>query len=180
MQPRVADALSFSRLLLFVPWIISINEGNLWALPIMSVIVASDVLDGMVARRLALASQRGAIIDVVCDIVVIVTAFITLGFRNWLYIVLLVLTIVALLSWVVYTRIAGEMAYTRLGKYNGGVCYLAFMVVSARPWLEVIHLDILVVLEECIIYLVALFLGAAALENYVKSFALHAHRRGRL
>lgn len=156
--------VSLSRLVLLGPWIWCALIGSVWVLPIMAVIVASDLLDGPLARRLSTAGGRGVLIDATCDALVVVTATATLGFGEARYFGLAGLMAAAFLSWAAYSLVIGHFAYTRLGRYDGAWCYALVAGASARAALGI---RLSATGEGIIIGLVAVFLGISTVENIV-------------
>ncbi len=140
----------------------------------MLVIAASDLLDGFIARRLATAGSKGALIDVACDFVVITAATAALGWAEGRYFVLVGLIVAAFLSWAVYNRKAGRLAYTRLGKYNGFLCYVLLITVSTRPWLAPLEIHTPLIAERALYSLVSIWLGASIIENIGRTWRVRA------
>lgn len=83
MKPRfaVADALTALRFPLAV--LFPIASAPAWQLAIVAVAAASDVADGILARRLG-SSRAGEILDPIADKVFMVTAFVTIARRGLL------------------------------------------------------------------------------------------------
>jgi len=77
----VADALTAVRLPLAV--LFPIARAPAWQLAIVAVVAASDVADGILARRLG-SSRAGVILDPIADKVFMVTAFVTIARRGLL------------------------------------------------------------------------------------------------
>lgn len=55
-----ADAVTISRIVLVIQWTRCESAGSAWAFPVMAGIVASDLLDSPIARRLGTARGGGA------------------------------------------------------------------------------------------------------------------------
>ncbi len=165
MRRWTVDLVSLSRLALLVPWISCAIAGSLWALPVMAAIIASDLVDGLLARRLSTPGGRGALLDAACDALIVVAATVTLGLGEARYFGLAGLMTAAFISWGAYSLVAGRFAYTRLGKYDGALCYLLVAVASARPWLAALDLRAPVLGEGALSGLVAVFLGISTAEN---------------
>lgn len=83
MKPRfaVADALTLVRFPLAV--LFPIAGSPAWQLAIIAAAAASDVADGILARRLG-SSRAGAILDPIADKAFMVTAFVTIARRGLL------------------------------------------------------------------------------------------------
>lgn len=80
----VPNAISFARLLLipvFV-WMLSTPGLEVWGILLLDVVVASDWLDGWVARRTGSVSRFGKLLDPLSDRLVIAAALITFGVQG--------------------------------------------------------------------------------------------------
>jgi phosphatidylglycerophosphate synthase len=130
----------------------------------MLVIVASDILDGRLARKLGTANARGAAIDTLCDFAALAAAMIVLGAGDRRMILVLMLMLAAFGSWVVSSFIIGPMCYSRIGKYNGAACYALAVVGSARPFLSAIPQ---LLLEWAVLAAAVAVLSASTVENLI-------------
>ncbi|MGE5623836.1 MAG: CDP-alcohol phosphatidyltransferase family protein [Methanocella sp.] len=176
MRRWTADAVSLSRLALLGPWIWCTVTGNAWGLWVWTAIVASDLADGLLARRFATDGRRGALLDPTCDALVVIGAALTLGLSDGRYLGLSGLMAVAFLSWGASSLVGGRLAYTRLGRYNGALCYLSVLVASARPWLLARGAVVPSGVERALLALVAVCLGVSTVENLAVG-ALRRHRQ---
>lgn len=175
MKHWIADAVSLSRIALIALWIRCEIAGSPWALVVMAAIVASDLLDGPIARRLSTANERGALLDAACDSGVVVAAAVTVGLDDARYLGLAGLMAAAFVSWGAYSLVVGRLAYTRLGKYDGAMCYALVAAASAQPWLAALGMRIPAGTESVFIGLVAVYLGLSTAENIAGT--LRARRR---
>jgi phosphatidylglycerophosphate synthase len=173
----IADAISFSRIALLVPWICLETSASVWALPVMAAIIASDLLDGPIARRLSTASVKGALVDAICDVFVLVVAAIVLGLKDARYLGLAGLMASAFTSWGIRSLIAGRFAYSRMGRYDGALCYALIAAASARPWLAALGIRAPAFGEWAAICLVAVCLAVSAAENIVRILRASADAR---
>lgn len=167
MKRWAADIMSLSRVVLLVPWIWCAVSRNGLALPIMAVIVASDLLDGRIARRFATVSGLGSWLDPLCDALVVVAAAIALGMEDARYLRLAGLMAMAFFSWGGYSLTIGRLGYTCLGKYNGTVCYLLVLGASAEPWLATLRPRITASAESALLGFAAIFLTMSTAENLI-------------
>jgi phosphatidylglycerophosphate synthase len=161
-----ADALSLSRLALLGPLAWCLIRGSLGALPIMAVIVATDLMDGPIARLLSTAGSRGALVDSGCDALVVMTAAFVLGLSDARYAGFAGLIAVTFISYGVSSLVIGRFAYTRLGRYDGVVCYGVVAFASAKPALAAIGIS-LPAAEWIVLCVSAVFLAASTAENVV-------------
>jgi phosphatidylglycerophosphate synthase len=160
-----ADAVSLSRLLLLVPLVRFMIIGSPWAPVILAAIVASDLLDGPIARRLGTAGSRGALIDASCDVLVVMSAAMAAALSDARYAGLAAVMSIAFLSYGALSLIVGRFAYTRLGRYDGVVSYSAIAVASARPLFALIGVTMPSAAEWVILCISALFLAISSAEN---------------
>ncbi len=103
-----ADAVSLSRVALMVPLARLVSVGSPWALLVLAAIVASDLLDGPIARLLGTAGSRGALIDASCDVLVVLSAAITAGLSDARYAGLAAIMSVAFLSYGTLSLMIGR------------------------------------------------------------------------
>jgi phosphatidylglycerophosphate synthase len=176
LRHRPADAVSFSRTLLVVAWIRCQAEHSIWALVVVTLIVLSDVIDGPIARRTGTAGPRGALIDVVCDILVILAAMIAAGTTDPLCLVAAAAMVTNLLSWAVCNLTSGGLGYTRIGRYNGAACYLFLVVLTALPHLGAAGLAEPATVEQVALMILLAVLAASLGENV--ALALLSGRSG--
>lgn len=82
---QLPNALTVLRILLVGPFVwLMLSEKYEWALWILLVAGLSDGLDGFLARRYGWGSRFGSIADPVADKVLMVSAFLTLGYTGQL------------------------------------------------------------------------------------------------
>jgi len=134
-----------------------------WALAVLAAIVAGDLLDGPIARRLGTAGNRGALIDASCDVLVALSAAIAAGLSDARYVVLAAIMSMAFLSYGTLSLIIGRFAYTRLGRYDGVVSYGVVAAASARPLFAMI--GVTPATEWIFLCLSALILAVSTAEN---------------
>ncbi len=131
MKRHIANAISLSRLALFVPWSLLRVAHSVWALPVMAVIVATDLLDGPIARRMKTAGPFGGALDAACDAAVSIAAAIVIGLWDVRFLAAAALMGFNALSWLLYRSFTGGKTYTRLGRYNGAACYALIALEGA-------------------------------------------------
>src|SRR3989344_7336778 len=108
---NVADWISFFRIVLtpFLFLFIFLNEKFIFAV-LLIISFISDALDGFLARRLKIVSERGAFLDSLGDVLLLIVAVLgTFWFEHQLFLenkipILIVLGLYALLSLIVYIR----------------------------------------------------------------------------
>lgn len=177
LNRRLADAVSFSRLLFFPLWAVLAYRGSRWAAPFMVLIILTDLVDGPIARRLGTACARGQQLDALCDLLVVAGAVVILGLRDWRLLSLAVLTAVCFSCWALRRLRTEGFAYSRLGRYDGAACYLLILFRSTAPWFPPPAARVYDFLLWVVITATALFLVASGVENMVA--ILRAARAGR-
>lgn len=65
-------------------WLI-LSQEMVWALGVTVIAGLTDALDGLIARLLKTPSQVGAYLDPIADKVLLVSLYLTLGFKNYIY-----------------------------------------------------------------------------------------------
>ncbi len=171
----VADAVSLSRVALLVPLVLLLIHGSPWALVVLSAIVASDLLDGRIARRLGTAGSRGALIDASCDFLVVMSAVTASGVSDSRYLGLAAIMLLAFLSYGAFSLTLGRFAYTQLGRYDGVVSYSVVAAACAKPLLTPTA-SATTVAEWIFLGSAALFLAVSTAEN-VAGIAAALERR---
>lgn len=130
----IPNVLSILRILLIIPIAIYIWQDNLVPVFVLVVIaVASDFLDGILARRLNQISEWGKILDPLADKLAVITILIVLYFKHqvplWLVIIVaardLAIIILGLLLAKKYRMVT---ASNFIGKVAANI--LALMVIS--------------------------------------------------
>src|SRR5512136_2246378 len=134
MRRHLANIITLSRLLLMVPWSICVMADSSWALAVMALIIATDIIDGPIARRLKTAGPLGGALDAGCDAAVCFAAAVLLGLSDTRYLAAAALMAASFLSWMALGRIEGGQSYTRLGRYNGAACYALILAASALQY----------------------------------------------
>jgi phosphatidylglycerophosphate synthase len=139
--------------------------GAVWAIPVLLAIIASDFADGIIARRLGIASVQGAVVDVACDSIVIISACLAMGLHDSRYLILLGFVGASLFSWVGFSLLSHRLMYSRVGKLNGGVCYIAILLGTAAPLLLPANSNLGWAAETAAVVLAIGCLSASAITN---------------
>lgn len=139
----IPNLLSLLRILLIVPLAIFVWQGNLLLILIIVVIaMASDFLDGILARRLNQISEVGKILDPLADKLAIGTILLVLYLKHqvplWLVVVVIGRDVAILIAGLLYARkYKFVMPSNFIGKVTANV--LALMVIAFildLEWLE--------------------------------------------
>ncbi|MDZ7317536.1 MAG: CDP-alcohol phosphatidyltransferase family protein [candidate division KSB1 bacterium] len=130
----IPNLLSFLRILLIVPLAIFVWQDNLLMILVIIVIaMASDFLDGILARRLNQISEVGKILDPLADKLAIGTILLVLYFKNqvplWLVLVVIGRDVAILFAGLLYARkFKFVMPSNFVGKVTANV--LAVMIIA--------------------------------------------------
>lgn len=139
----IPNLLSLLRIILIVPLTIFVWQGNLLLILIIVVIaLASDFLDGILARRLNQISEVGKILDPLADKLAIGTILLVLYLKQqvplWLVMVVIGRDVAILIAGLLYARkYKFVMPSNFIGKVTANV--LALMVIAFildLEWLE--------------------------------------------
>jgi len=129
---QVANALSLTRFGLAAAWIIAARTGKQQALmPIAALAIASDFLDGRVARRLRAESVAGRWLDGIADVMFLLTAMgcEVIASRLPIYVPLLVAALFA--QYVADSALrTGRPIASRVGHWCGIVNYAIVLLLS--------------------------------------------------
>ncbi len=133
MRASAANSITVLRPLLVLPFAIAVTQrADCAAAVIYSIAAASDVADGWLARRLAVASERGRWLDHVSDIVFLVAAFAALWSGGAVPFIV-PLSIAAAFAYYVVSSLrrggGGTLTASRLGHFSGILNYVVLGVV---------------------------------------------------
>ena len=144
MKPRfaVADALTALRFPLAV--LFPFVRSPVWQLAIVAAAAASDVADGLLARRLG-SSRAGELLDPVADKVFMAVAFVTIsrrGLLSWYELIgVLLRDILALLGFVATWLLRRPIALpARAGGKAVTIAQLLTLVAAIADWTYTRHL----------------------------------------
>ena len=151
----LANAISLARLLLLFPLFIFLRHGerehgNAWALLIMGIALLTDLLDGMIARRMKQVSEWGKVLDPLADKLWInfLGLFLVLPWREhplpWEFYGLMLLRDVAIVSgaYYAYRRVGHVMPSNMFGKVTMVaeaivlIAYTVYWHPSFAPWIR--------------------------------------------
>lgn len=177
LKRHAANLVTVSRLVLLIPWIIFYNNSCFWMVPVMFVIILSDLIDGRIARLLETASPQGGLLDAVCDFIVVLVAMLVMGIADPFCLAVAVVIVLSLFTWVLRCFIENCLSYSRFGRYNGAACY-AFMTIvgfislyfRAHPWYVTI-------LETVLFIFLITLLVMSCIENCIAVLRLRNRKR---
>lgn len=133
----VANALTFSRLLLLPVIVVAVTTRHGWlAVGAMALVLLTDLLDGRLARRLGQASAFGKALDSTVDFVLIYSLFIAFyaagRIASYQFLLLYLAMLSILLLQFTQPAAGGEPASTRFGKPTGALQYLFLLLLVIR------------------------------------------------
>lgn len=155
--------------LLFVP----IAEFNIAAAILFGVALATDWLDGYLARRWQQTSAFGAFLDPVADKLIVCTVLVMLVYRDPHYFVALPATIVvgreltvsALREWMAELGERGIVSVGALGKYKTaiqmGAIFLMLYDLAQQSWLYTVGVLLLAVAAALTLWSMVVYLRQA-------------------
>ncbi len=109
------------------------SQGNMpLAVGLLVFSVATDLADGRLARKLGTTSKTGAILDVVADFTLILGMFLTFTAEG-IYPVWFLGLVVFGFAQFVFSSVWTKKIYDPLGKYYGGVLFVAVFLTLAFP-----------------------------------------------
>jgi phosphatidylglycerophosphate synthase len=133
----MAHAITSLRLLAVVPaaWAFSrADSGSAWLLVMLvTVAIASDYVDGIVARRTGSASPRGMLFDHTTDCLFVTSGLAGAAMANLVPVILPVLVPIAFTQYVLdsyYLHRQRQLRMSSLGRWNG-ILYFAPLVMIA-------------------------------------------------
>ncbi len=135
------NLITVLRILLIYPFVLSLLHGEAGtALLLFAVAGISDGLDGFLAKRFGWTSRLGAVLDPVADKMLLLAAYLTLGWMAllplWLLVLVVLRDVVIVGGAVAYYRLFGayDMQPLLISKFNT-VCQVALVVlVLAVVW----------------------------------------------
>lgn len=148
MNPRtdrlrlVPDALSVIRLLLAVPAFLLISEyletgeGLPVLLAVLAAVVATDQLDGRIARRFGCCTDLGARLDVTADVAFAVSGILALAVTGSTPYILLAAMGLLFIAFAFSSKAAGrgKVVYDPVGKIAGILCMTFPYVAVVSVW----------------------------------------------
>ncbi len=122
----MANALTAVRLLLAVPFALLMAASDarsaLWAAVLLAGAIATDLLDGVIARRRGTASSAGRLFDHTTDVLFVTGGLAAGAVRGAFPCALPVLVAAAFAQYAIdsyWLDRAGQLRASRLGRYNG-------------------------------------------------------------
>lgn len=155
--------------LLFLPF----AHYDIIAAFLFAIAVATDWLDGWLARRWNQTSAFGAFLDPVADKLIVCSVLVMLVYRDshWytaLFATIIVgreLTVAALREWMAELGKRSTVAVGRLGKYKTAIQMLAITIMVARlyekDWIYIVGMVLLGIAAALTLWSMLLYLRAA-------------------
>ena len=138
------NALSYIRILLSPILFYTIIHGLiLISIGILVLAGITDILDGFIARREGLSSNKGAYLDVTSDFILIISCFLAFVVIGWYDLLILVLIVIMFILFIGTSGLKKPL-YDPVGKYLGA--YLMVMIFISLIFPESFLRQILVIL----------------------------------
>lgn len=142
---HLPNALCVLRMLLSVPVVYCLLQGQYWlTLAVFFVAAVSDALDGYLAKRFHWQSELGKALDPLADKLLLVAAFITLGWLHltplWLAVLAVARDLLITAGAIAYRLLCGPLTHaapTLISKLNtlGQIAYIGGVVLAkAAGW----------------------------------------------
>jgi CDP-diacylglycerol--glycerol-3-phosphate 3-phosphatidyltransferase/cardiolipin synthase len=130
---HLPNLLTAVRFVVAAPLVVALQRFDVGlAVLLLCIAVASDILDGWLARRLKVCSTAGAYLDAAADFTLLFAAFTVLVLRSvypaWLLLVIGVMFI----QFIVTSRLKTPV-YDPVGKYIGAMLYAALFALLLLP-----------------------------------------------
>ena len=133
------------------------NDLTTWALGIFLFAVATDALDGYLARRLGASPFLGAYSDATADFVLVLAAFSAFAMKG-IYPFWTILLIIAMFTQFILTSRLERPIYDPVGKYYGLFLFGAIGVTVALPDSAVRHAVLVGILAFTVASLISRFM----------------------
>ncbi len=145
--PLMANALTALRLLLVVPFALFMGKGD-WrsagfALMAWTVALATDFLDGPIARRRGTVSAWSGTFDHTADFLFVTSGLFAGAVRGVFPWILPILIVAAFLQYVIdsyWIHLQSKLRGSKLGRYNGMLYFvptaMETVIRLATPWLQ--------------------------------------------
>lgn len=156
----MANALTTLRLLLILPFAVLMSSADgrgaaVWAAMVLAAGIATDVLDGVIARRRGTSSAAGRLFDHTADVLFVLAGLAAGASRGAFPWTLPILVAAAFAQYAIdsyWLDRAGQLRPSRLGRYNGILYFVPLAgdvlarlgwgalrpVVTATAWLLVV------------------------------------------
>ena len=154
----MAHLLTTLRLLLVVPVAWSIIDPQFirpWLLLLLLVLaIASDLLDGIVARKFNTASAQGQLFDHTTDFLFVVSGLAAAAYANLLHPILPILIAVAFSQYVLDSRYLFKQKHLHLsflGRWNGILYFVPIVLIAVSRMEFLAHREPVLLLLTCIL-----------------------------
>lgn len=157
---RLANGITFARLIL-IPFFIGtvLKELYWYALIFVILIILSDILDGIMAKKSLDFQLFGALFDLATDFIFVLAGFLIFYWYKDLPFLLLILSLFSFLSFCAISFLQKMIFFGRVGKYSGGVCYATITCIILSKIIDMRHTFLL-----CVYIFNAVFLSVSVLE----------------
>lgn len=139
----IPSLISVSRILIAPIFLIAFLD-NLWLISVLlyTFAVATDALDGYIARKFDLTSSNGAYIDIIADFILVLVGFLAFVLTG-IYPFWVILIILLMFLQFIITSKANILVYDPIGKYYGA---FLFMVIFITLLLNIASLNLILLI----------------------------------
>jgi len=159
----IANLITFLRVLL-IPWLIysELQFNHTQPLVIMLVICATDIFDGMIARKSIKSDERGKIYDIAADFLVVFSVFLLWYLQKKVSIYILFLLLFCFLSFILLSLLKKKMNKNKIGQYAGVVCFAGIITILFS---RIFYFEWVAEVQNIAYIIISVFLIMSILEN---------------
>ncbi len=145
-KKNIPHLLSLMRITAAPVWAyLFLNGLYFYSLLVFLLAILTDFLDGYLARKMNVNSNKGAYIDVTADFIFISTCFLGMGIKGW-YPLLLPLLLLVMFSLFIMSSTLEKLIYDPAGKFFGSFLMLAILISLIFPYQFVWNILLILVL----------------------------------
>ena len=159
----IANLITFLRVLL-IPWLIysELQVNHIQSLVIMLVICATDIFDGMIARKSGKSNERGKVYDITADFMVVFSIFLLWYLQKKVSIYILFLLLFCFLSFILLSLLKKKMNKNKIGQYAGTVCFAGIITILFS---RIFYFEWVAEVQNIAYIIISVFLIMSILEN---------------
>jgi len=159
----IANLITFLRVLLF-PWLVysELQVNHIQSLAIMLVICATDIFDGMIARKSGKSNERGKVYDITADFMVVFSIFLLWYIQKKVAIYILFLLLFCFASFILLSLLKKKMNKNKIGQYAGTVCFAGIITILFS---RILYFEWVVEVQNIVYIIISIFLIMSIIEN---------------
>ncbi|QUH22723.1 CDP-alcohol phosphatidyltransferase family protein [Methanobacterium alkalithermotolerans] len=133
-KKKLPHILSLLRIAAAPVWAyLFLNGLYIYSIILFIMAICTDFLDGYLARKLNLSSNKGAYLDVTADFIFISTCFLGMGIKGW-YPLLLPLILLVMFSLFIMSSTLKKLIYDPAGKFFGSFLMIVIFLSLIFPY----------------------------------------------